>query len=122
MSSKTLRGRKKGHVLYTPGDRARATAKGLALATLDIDGRGDRYMIQGVITIAQERQLRRFMLEFSGTPQVAIDKAMEIFDREFMNGVSSGMITTDGKPVTERCKHPHGFFKGICTICYAREV
>lgn len=73
---------KKGTVLYRSRDRADAKAKGLALATLDIDGRRDRYQLQGVITIEQERKLRRFMLEFSNTPQVAIDRAMEIFDKE----------------------------------------
>jgi hypothetical protein len=75
--------RRKGTVLYTTGDRAKARAHGLALATLDIDGRKDRYRIQGAISVEQERKLRRFMLEFSGTPQVAIDRAMETWEKEF---------------------------------------
>jgi hypothetical protein len=83
MSTKTLRARKKGMVVYTLGDRSRAKANGLALATLDIDGRKDRYLIQGVITIEQERVLRRFMLEFAGNPQEAIDLAMGLWEKEF---------------------------------------
>jgi hypothetical protein len=74
--------RRKGTVLYTTGDRAKARAHGLALATLDIDGRKDKYRIQGTITIEQERVLRRFMLEFGGTQQIAIDRAMELFEDE----------------------------------------
>ena len=73
---------KRGTVLYRSRDRADAKQMGLSLATLDIDGRRDRYQLQGPITIEQERKLRRFMLEFSGTPQVAIDRAMEIFEKE----------------------------------------
>ena len=74
---------KKGAVVYTSRDRAQAKAQSTALATLDIDGRKDRYRLQGAITIDQERKLRRFMLEFSGTPQVAIDRAMELWEKEF---------------------------------------
>jgi len=75
--------KKTGNVLYTTADRAKSRTYGLALATLDIDGRKDKYRIQGPITIAQERVLRRFMLEFSGTPKIAVDRAMELFEEEF---------------------------------------